>query len=177
MMWIIGLVCIIFLLLFMLSTLTCASDIVFKNNQLVFTYTIYLYRLRLTKKSFCYEFKKKVEVGEEQEESDQKSLWNFMTSQKNVLNILEKVRIHKLSWQTNIGTGDSSSTAILAGGLWSVKGTLLGVLCHKSHLRCEPSIIIKPHFNINRLDTDLSCIVTLKTGQAIISYFKFTRST
>ncbi|GGA82224.1 DUF2953 domain-containing protein [Ornithinibacillus halotolerans] len=81
--------------------------------------------------------------------------------------LLKSITIHQLIWKTHIGTGDASSTGILSGGVWMIKGTLVGTLNELTHLKSNPQISVIPHFQQRGLYSEVDCIVSIRLGKAI----------
>ncbi|MDY0396978.1 DUF2953 domain-containing protein [Virgibacillus halophilus] len=81
--------------------------------------------------------------------------------------LLPKVRVRKLYWQTKFGTGDACSTGILAGVLWSMKGSAGAFIQEKCNVEKQPQIGISPYFQTRGLQSELDCIATIKMGKAI----------
>jgi hypothetical protein len=96
---------------------------------------------------------------------------NGMSQLKNARNIMliliKSISIQKLSWITHFGTGEASSTGTLAGGVWMVKGTLVGLLYEQTEMSCQPKISVIPHFQQKGLYTEVDCIVSIRLGKAI----------
>ncbi|WP_212921290.1 DUF2953 domain-containing protein, partial [Ornithinibacillus bavariensis] len=84
-----------------------------------------------------------------------------------LLFILQNITFQQIEWKTHFGTGEASSTGIVSGGIWMVKGTLLGALSEFSNLNCQPNIIIIPYFQQRGFQSKIDCIVTIRLGKAI----------
>lgn len=81
-----------------------------------------------------------------------------------------KVRIKKLSWETNIGTGDAPTSGIASGGLWSVKGIICGQIANFFTLETKPELSVSPDFQKPVFDSRMHCIGKVRVGQAIRAY-------
>lgn len=92
-----------------------------------------------------------------------------------VQSILHNTRLHQLNWLTNIGTGEASSTGVVSGVLWSIKGTVIGYLVEKFILMCDPNIQVQPKFQQEFFETNLNCMVSIRIGKAIQGIIKLTR--
>ncbi|WP_407268878.1 DUF2953 domain-containing protein [Radiobacillus sp. PE A8.2] len=80
---------------------------------------------------------------------------------------MSKVCVHQLNWESKVGTGDASSTGIYCGGVWSVKGIVISFISTHMQLKCTPRIMVHPLFQQKLVRTKLSCMVSIKVGQAI----------
>nr|GGG61592.1 hypothetical protein GCM10011398_01090 [Virgibacillus oceani] len=87
----------------------------------------------------------------------------------------ERMHVHRLEWNTFFGTGDVSSTGIAAGGLWTIKGSLIGFAGTISTLECEPIISVLPNFQRKFIDSKFDCIVSIRIGQAMYALIKVIR--
>ncbi|WP_068674703.1 DUF2953 domain-containing protein [Oceanobacillus sp. Castelsardo] len=92
-----------------------------------------------------------------------------------VQSILHNTRLHQLNWSTNIGTGDASTTGLVSGVLWSIKGTVIGYFVEKLILMCNPDIQVHPKFQHELFETNLNCMVSIRIGKAIQGIIKLTR--
>ncbi|WP_099158780.1 DUF2953 domain-containing protein [Virgibacillus ndiopensis] len=88
---------------------------------------------------------------------------------------LRRIQVHKLEWNTFFGTGDASSTGIIAGGIWAVKGSLIGFIDTTSHLSCKPIMSVSPHFQRKYINSKFDCIVSIRIGQAMYALIKVIR--
>jgi len=87
--------------------------------------------------------------------------------------LLDKVRLHRFTWQTEIGAGDPAQTGLLTGAAWSVKGLLLTVACRLlSTGGVRPVVKIKPNFEKVCFNTDLSCVFDVRIGYLLVTGFK-----
>jgi hypothetical protein len=81
--------------------------------------------------------------------------------------MIKSISFHELKWITHFGTGDASSTGALAGGLWAIKGTMIGFLFEQTEWRVQPKISVTPHFQQRGLYSEVDCIITIRLGKAI----------
>lgn len=88
---------------------------------------------------------------------------------------LAKVRIHKFYWHTELGTGDAGTTGMLCGGVWSVKGGVLGLLASHTKLLMKPVIVVNPLFSHKFAYTQLECIFSVRLGQTIYAFIQLAR--
>ncbi|MFD2046337.1 DUF2953 domain-containing protein [Ornithinibacillus salinisoli] len=104
---------------------------------------------------------------------------NSLQKMKNFGNILKrllaKTHFHQLHWQTVIGTGNASTTGIITGGIWTIKGSIIALLKELGNVSENPTIIINPNFQMKQLESKIDCIVSIRIGQAIYTVFKSLR--
>ncbi|MCZ8520588.1 MULTISPECIES: DUF2953 domain-containing protein [Paenibacillus] len=62
-------------------------------------------------------------------------------------NMLCHVRCTRMEWRTSVGIGDAAETAFLAGALWGVKTSILGLLFRFIPLQAQPKLAVIPAFN------------------------------
>lgn len=141
---------------------------------------VYFYRARLLERSVNL----LEEADQEQSLQEALSLWhqlsqNFIQRLKDFHDmttlVLERLRFHSISWQTNVGTGKAHSTGIVIGGIWSAKGTVLGLLAAKSQFYCKPSIDVSPLFNQKQFKSRFDCMISIRIGQSIYAILKIIR--
>ncbi|SFB17559.1 MULTISPECIES: DUF2953 domain-containing protein [unclassified Bacillus (in: firmicutes)] len=95
---------------------------------------------------------------------------------KIIRKFLKKVSVRKIEWQSVVGLGEASHTAMIAGALWAIKGSLLGLISHYFRLKDMPNIVIHPQFQMTISQTRFSCIFEFRIGHAIVvglKLFKF----
>jgi len=80
--------------------------------------------------------------------------------------------IERLDWSSSIGLNDAMYTAIGSGGLWAVKGTLVGFLSSKSRLQ-DINLQIEPDFNGEKVVSRLYCILKMRIVHIILITFYF----
>ncbi|MBT2216593.1 DUF2953 domain-containing protein [Virgibacillus dakarensis] len=88
---------------------------------------------------------------------------------------LDKLSIHKIEWYSRFGTGEASTTGLAAGGLWTIKGALIGLVDHLSHVHCLPNIDVQPDFQSKYIYSKFDCMVSIRIGQAIHALIKVIR--
>ncbi|WP_158591804.1 DUF2953 domain-containing protein [Oceanobacillus halophilus] len=86
--------------------------------------------------------------------------------------ILNKTKLHKLNWSSLIGTGEASSTGVVSGALWALKGTLIGIFAEKLILECKPKVEVNPRYQQEYVQTNLDCMVSIRIGKAIQALIK-----
>lgn len=82
---------------------------------------------------------------------------------------LTHMRCTKLRWVTYIGIGDAPDTAITTGIVWGLKSSLLGYVQKFIHLDSTPLMAVNPQYNRTHFSTEMSCILKIRLGYAIIA--------
>ncbi|QKY69689.1 DUF2953 domain-containing protein [Lentibacillus sp. CBA3610] len=168
-------------ILLLLSRIKVVCSVTLNPNLQTLYLAVYVYRIRLLERSIDLS-----EADTDQEQSFQevlsllhKSSRNFIQKIRNFYEVatlvLERLRFHSLSWHTEVGTGKAHTTGMVTGGIWSVQGTVIGLLSAKSHLDCKPSIEVTPFFNQKRIDSKFDCMFSIRIGQAIYALLKIIR--
>ncbi|MGG5254773.1 DUF2953 domain-containing protein [Neobacillus sp. SM06] len=137
--------------------------------------------------------KGKTKMGPQESESDLQvnkitpskvisSLKNFREILEHVIQFnvvlrkfLRKVTIQQFHWSTVVGVGDAALTGMLTGGLWAVKGSIVGLLSRYFRLKEKPEIKILPQFQQMIIQTELSCMFQFRIGHAIIAGLKLVK--
>lgn len=88
---------------------------------------------------------------------------------KPVFESLKKMDIHCLIWHSGAGTGDASVTGRLAGVAWSIKGVIEAWLKQNIRMKKDPEISFTPFFQSAGFESDLSCMVSIRIGKAILT--------
>ncbi len=83
--------------------------------------------------------------------------------------------IKQLVWKTTFGTGEASSAGLVAGGLWMVKGTVLGLLSELATMNCEPKLSVIPYFQQKGYQSEIDCMVSIRLGKAIHTIMQMQR--
>src|SRR5690606_32357830 len=78
-------------------------------------------------------------------------------------------RIERFEWKTHLGTGDAATTSLSAGALWSLKGTLLGLLARRHSFVDPPDFAVIPRYGGAILLVELSCIFRFTVGEIILA--------
>lgn len=86
-----------------------------------------------------------------------------------VVRVLEGVPwwTEEFRWVTRFGAGDPALTGLLTGVVWSVKGTVFGLLNRNMRLTREPVIRVEPDFQSFTFRTSVRCIVRVRLGDII----------
>ncbi|RWR07752.1 DUF2953 domain-containing protein [Siminovitchia fortis] len=86
-----------------------------------------------------------------------------------ILEALKKWTIHYFIWRTGAGTGDAAVTGRLAGAAWSVKGVIEACLKRYIPMKKTPELSFSPFFQAVGFESQLSCMVSIRTGKAILT--------
>lgn len=86
--------------------------------------------------------------------------------------ILNKSECKKLTWETYVGTGEASTSGVVASSLWAVKGMVIGGVSNQCLLTCRPLINVTPTFQERYVSTYFNCIVSFKIGQTMFIFIK-----
>ena len=80
--------------------------------------------------------------------------------------------IERLDWSSGIGLNNAMYTAISSGGLWAIKGMLVGFLSSKSRLQ-DINLQVEPDFNGEKVVSHLNCILKMQIVHIILIAFYF----
>lgn len=86
-----------------------------------------------------------------------------------VRSFLKKVEIDNIHWETIIGMKDAAWTGMATGSLWAVKSSAMSVTSFLMRMTSEPEIVIQPVFGQSVLQTQFSCMIAFRPGQAIVA--------
>ncbi|MFC7786945.1 MULTISPECIES: DUF2953 domain-containing protein [unclassified Rossellomorea] len=92
-----------------------------------------------------------------------------------IRSFLKKVKLDHVQWKTLFGTGDAASTGTLTGTIWGMKGSIIGILSGYVRLQSMPVIEVTPMFQHAVIQTQFSCIIQFRIGNAILVGFKILR--
>ncbi|MFS0645552.1 DUF2953 domain-containing protein [Siminovitchia sp. 179-K 8D1 HS] len=84
-----------------------------------------------------------------------------------LLKQLNKFSIRRFVWYSRVGLDDAASAGTLCGIVWILKGVAAAWLKNLSCMKCEPQMTLDPCFQSNCAETNLSCMVSIRTGKAI----------
>ncbi len=107
-----------------------------------------------------------------------KGLGKLLNAKPVLYKVLAKVHVHEFYWLTRYGTGDASTTGMLGGVLWSVKGFFSGFVKNHMNLINPPRIQVVPLFQQQAAFVELQCMFSMRVGQtiyAIIQILKVVR--
>ncbi|MBS4195007.1 DUF2953 domain-containing protein [Lederbergia citri] len=85
---------------------------------------------------------------------------------------LQKMRIRKFEWHTKIGTGDAAFSGTVAGAIWGIKGAILSLIRSVFLFKTRPIISVVPEFQGFAAETNMRCMVDIKTGKAMVAGYK-----
>lgn len=79
---------------------------------------------------------------------------------------LSHVQIMRLDWSTDFSLGDAANTAVAAGALWGIKGSIIGWLSQQVRMKKAPRLFVVPVFQ------DELCFSTeaVFTGKLSVGY-------
>ncbi|TKC15804.1 DUF2953 domain-containing protein [Robertmurraya kyonggiensis] len=89
-----------------------------------------------------------------------------------IRSFLKKVTVSKVEWNTIVGVGDAAYTGMLTGAIWTVKGSIIGLMCSLMKVQETPQIMITPDFNRSISQTSLKCMIHFRIGHAIFAGIK-----
>jgi hypothetical protein len=89
-----------------------------------------------------------------------------------VRSFLRKVSVKRVEWHTVIGLGDAASTAVSTGGIWAVKGSMIGMISHYMKLKEMPRMTVTPYFQYKVTQTRFRCMIQFRIGQAMLAGLK-----
>ncbi|MFB4166742.1 DUF2953 domain-containing protein [Virgibacillus sp. JSM 102003] len=174
----IGFILVIILLLF--SKIKVINTVIVNQDKQTVLIVVYFYRIKLMDRM--------IDLSDQsyEEKSIRETLKllhnyseNFLQKMNDVNDVvtimLGRIYFHKLTWSTHFGTGEASATGMASGGIWGMKGIILGIIYAKSNLICDPSISVVPLFNQKYIESKFDCIVSVRIGQAIYGIIKVIR--
>ncbi|MFC0473247.1 DUF2953 domain-containing protein [Halalkalibacter kiskunsagensis] len=86
-----------------------------------------------------------------------------------VRRFLKKVSVNRFTWHSDIGVGDAAHTAQLAGAIWALKGSIIGIIGNSMRMKFMPKLSIDPQFQGVVSHTYLSCMFSFRIGHAIVA--------
>nr|WP_295969858.1 DUF2953 domain-containing protein [uncultured Bacillus sp.] len=92
-----------------------------------------------------------------------------------IRHFFKKVKVTELDWRTNIGAGDAALTGILTGALWTIKGSLIGLISEYFLLQNIPRITVQPHFQMKVTQTIFKCMLQFRIGHAMLAGIKIVK--
>jgi hypothetical protein len=134
--------------------------------------------------------KEKTKLGKDEKTSkenekqiDKKDIFNSLNDAKQLLlhvvklhhivrNFLRKVSVKRVEWHTVIGVGDAAYTAVATGGIWAIKGSILGIISHYMKLKEMPRMTVTPYFQYTVSQTRFRCMIQFRIGQAMLAGLK-----
>ena len=85
---------------------------------------------------------------------------------------MKRVIVKHFEWHSLVGVGDAAHTGTITGALWTLKGSIIGMLSHFLRLKEMPTISVTPHFQLAIIQTRLTCIFQFRIGYAILAGLK-----
>ncbi|MFP7299495.1 DUF2953 domain-containing protein [Neobacillus niacini] len=89
-----------------------------------------------------------------------------------VSKFLKKITIKQFEWHSLVGVGDAAHTGIITGALWTLKGSVVGMLSNFLRLKEMPVLSVTPHFQLAIIQTRITCIFQFRIGYAILAGLK-----
>src|SRR5690606_24682297 len=93
-----------------------------------------------------------------------------------LLEAAKKLDILCFIWRSGAGLGDAAIAGRLAGAAWSIKGVFEAWLKQYIPMKKNPEITFVPFFNAMGFKSELSCMVSIRTGKAILTIFGLYRN-
>lgn len=84
-----------------------------------------------------------------------------------VCRLVNSLTCERLNWKTTFGSDDAAVTGLMAGALWTAKGTLVTILRRRFSFIAPPEISVIPVFGQNHFQVDFQCIFSLRLGKII----------
>jgi hypothetical protein len=84
-------------------------------------------------------------------------------------NLERRGEFRKLTWLSQVGTGDPALTAVSIGMVWGVKTILIDYLCNRYEFAEPPEIKVSGNFQSVGWGTVFSCIFRVKLGYIMIA--------
>ncbi|MFS0775676.1 DUF2953 domain-containing protein [Neobacillus sp. 3P2-tot-E-2] len=89
-----------------------------------------------------------------------------------VSKFIKRIVIKHFEWHSLVGVGDAAHTGIITGALWTLKGSVVGMLSNFLRLKEMPILSVTPHFQMAILQTHITCIFQFRIGYAILAGLK-----
>ena len=104
---------------------------------------------------------------------DLKAILKHVVSFHRILrHFLKKINITQVEWHSTMGVGDAAATGMLTGALWTIKGSVIGILSHYFRLLDNPNMSVQPQFQMAISQTSFKCMLHFRIGHAIIAGIK-----
>jgi len=86
---------------------------------------------------------------------------------------LSKISLQKLTWSTEVGTGEAGNTGVLVGLIWALKGLILQYIFFGAKKTLgKPKLKVIPNFTRPIMAWDVDCIFDVTCGHIIIGGIK-----
>src|SRR5699024_5462117 len=173
-------------ILLMMLPVKITLDVILSNRKWVFHVAVNVLRIRLYKKEWHKQVASIEEtflddiletlISDREYKKTRHWMQDFIYQCKNLklitVFILQHLVFHKIEWATHSGTGEASSSAIVTGGLWTIKNTSKGLLYNIRNVTCNTSVSVFPYFQHKLEGTELHCIFSIKIAKAISIFMR-----
>jgi hypothetical protein len=180
-----------FIILILCIRINTTIHYIYKDNDDLLFLQIKLWKLPV--------YKKEIQMSEEKTTSQQESphdsspkeqrsegmirklksirsiLKGIIDSKATILRLIKKIHIREFSWQTKVGTGDASTTGMMCGGVWAVKGGVVGMLTTYTTVDVRPIIQVEPLFQQHDASTEIKCMLSVRVGQTIYALIQLSK--
>ncbi len=85
---------------------------------------------------------------------------------------MKRIIVKRIEWHSLVGVGDAAHTGTLTGAIWTLKGSIMGMLSHFLRLKEMPILSVTPHFQLPIIQTRITCIFQFRIGYAILAGLK-----
>lgn len=179
MFWFILIIFLLFVILLMFSHLSIEITLFVQEKNKMIRLQIYLYKMCVFKRKKSFLTKDDNDIWTFLENVDKDTIKNTRKVFSDIRYLywmltlfLHKLKVYKINWQTTIGSQEAMSTGLYVGTMWMVKGLFIGLFSKQSQLKCKPQTSITPYFQKQVFQSELNCIVSIRTGQAIHIFMK-----
>lgn len=76
----------------------------------------------------------------------------------------------RLEWETRLGTGDAALTALAAGGMWALKGTVYTAFAARIRFTAPPHFAVQPVWDRSGFEMRIDCIFRVRLGEIILAW-------
>ncbi|GAA0429727.1 hypothetical protein GCM10008983_02620 [Lentibacillus halophilus] len=162
------------------SRLKAVCTVTLNQEEQILYIAVYFYRIRL--------FYRSVDLMEEpaEEQSFQETLsllhqlghgarqkWNHLRTI--ILFVLKHIRVDNVSWTTEAGTGKADTTGTITGGIWAIKGMVMGPIMTNGTFVHKPSVTVTPFFQQQTFSSVFHCMISIRAGQAMYVFWRVIR--
>ncbi|HWO97315.1 MAG TPA: DUF2953 domain-containing protein [Bacillus sp. (in: firmicutes)] len=82
---------------------------------------------------------------------------------------LSHVSVERIRWNTVVGVGDAMYTGVAVGVVWSLKGSIMGIISQYMRLKDHPIMEVLPSFQYPVSETRFQCMISFRIGHAILT--------
>ncbi|WHZ02014.1 DUF2953 domain-containing protein [Neobacillus sp. YX16] len=105
--------------------------------------------------------------------SDAKEIIQHVVNMQVIVSkFMKRIVIKHFEWHSLVGVGDAAHTGIITGALWTLKGSVVGMLSNFLRLEEMPVLSVTPHFQMAIIQTRITCIIHFRIGYAILAGLK-----